>query len=67
MSMLVTIMYVILIPIIGYYFVTPVFLLILLWVGGMRRSVALIGTTIGFMAFAYGVLGRLLGIDLNGI
>jgi putative tricarboxylic transport membrane protein len=60
-----TVAYGIGIPIVGYFWITPPFLAFLLWIGGLRRPVSIALVTLGFVAFAYFVLYRALGIPLT--
>jgi putative tricarboxylic transport membrane protein len=65
MGVAATVAYGIGIPLVGYFWITPPFLALLLWIGGLRRPIAIVLITLGFLVFAYFILYRILDIPLT--
>jgi hypothetical protein len=63
-GILLTFLYLYLFPRIGYFYVTPVFVVLLMLVLGNRKWLQLLGTAAGFTLFGYYVFYRFLQVAL---
>ncbi|MDN5347553.1 MAG: putative tricarboxylic transport rane protein [Clostridia bacterium] len=64
LSLILTLIYLYLVPRVGYFHVTPIFLLVLMLVLGNRKWVQLFGTALGFALFSYYVFFKFLQVAL---